>query len=95
MAFLCTEAVLPGMQQKGWGRVINLSAMGARAGSRSIPYGTAKAGLEGLTRSYALQCAKHGINVNAVAMGSRRERNVSQLEAGVEWTTFGWSEHSQ
>jgi 3-oxoacyl-[acyl-carrier protein] reductase len=68
-AFLCTEAVLPGMRQRHWGRIINLSAMGARAGSRSIAYGTAKAGLEGLTRSYALQLAKEGVTVNAVAPG--------------------------
>lgn len=68
-AFLCTEAVLPGMRAKHWGRIVNLSAMGARAGSRSVAYGAAKAGLEGLTRSYALQLAHDGINVNAVAPG--------------------------
>jgi 3-oxoacyl-[acyl-carrier protein] reductase len=68
-AFLCTEAVLPGMRLRHWGRIIHLSAMGARAGSRSVAYGAAKAGLEGLTRSYALQLAKEGITVNAVAPG--------------------------
>lgn len=68
-AFLCTEAVLPGMRQRQWGRIVHLSAMGARAGSRSIAYGAAKAGLEGLTRSYALQLAKEGVTVNAVAPG--------------------------
>ncbi|HEY0784276.1 MAG TPA: SDR family oxidoreductase [Acidobacteriaceae bacterium] len=68
-AFLCTEAVLPGMRERHWGRIIHLSAMGARAGSRSVAYGAAKAGLEGLTRSYALQLARQGITVNAVAPG--------------------------
>jgi 3-oxoacyl-[acyl-carrier protein] reductase len=68
-AFLCTEAVLPGMRQRHWGRIVHLSAMGARAGSRSVAYGAAKAGLEGLTRSYALQLAREGITVNAVAPG--------------------------
>lgn len=68
-AFLCTEAVLPGMREKGWGRIIHISAMGARTGSRSVAYGAAKAGLEGLMRSYALQVAKEGITVNAVAPG--------------------------
>jgi 3-oxoacyl-[acyl-carrier protein] reductase len=68
-AFLCTEAVLPGMRQKRWGRIVHLSAMGARAGSRSVAYGAAKAGLEGLTRSYALQLAREGVTVNAVAPG--------------------------
>ena len=68
-AFLCTEAVLPGMRERHWGRIIQLSAMGARTGSRSVAYGAAKAGLEGLTRSYALQLAKEGVTVNAVAPG--------------------------
>ncbi len=68
-AFLCTEAVLPGMRGRHWGRIVHISAMGARAGSLSVAYGAAKAGLEGLTRSYALQLAKQGITVNAVAPG--------------------------
>lgn len=68
-AFVCTEAVLPGMRERRWGRIVNVSAMGARAGSRSVAYGAAKAGLEGLTRSYALQLAKDGVTVNAVAPG--------------------------
>lgn len=68
-AFLCTEAVLPGMRKRRWGRIVHVSAMGARAGSRSVAYGAAKAGLEGLARSYALQHAKEGITVNAVAPG--------------------------
>ena len=68
-AFLCTEAVLSGMRERHWGRIVHISAMGARAGSRSVAYGAAKAGLEGLTRSYALQLAKDGITVNAVAPG--------------------------
>src|ERR1700739_3558945 len=35
-AYLCTEAVLPGMRERHWGRIIQLSAMGARAGSRRV-----------------------------------------------------------
>lgn len=68
-AFLCTEAILAGMRERRWGRIVHLSAMGARAGSRSVAYGAAKAGLEGLMRSYALQVAKDGVTVNAVAPG--------------------------
>lgn len=70
-AFLCTQAVLPGMRQRGWGRIVNISSIGARigAGSVSVAYGAAKAGLEGLTRAYALRLAKEGITVNAVAPG--------------------------
>ena len=68
-AFLCTQAVLPAMRARRWGRIVNISAMGARAGSLSVVYGASKAGLEGLTRAYALQLASCGVTVNAVAPG--------------------------
>jgi 3-oxoacyl-[acyl-carrier protein] reductase len=58
--FLCTQAVLPGMRRRRWGRIVNISSIGARvgAGSVSIAYGASKAGVEGLTRSYALRLAR-------------------------------------
>ncbi len=70
-AFLCTRAVLPGMRARRWGRIVNISSIGARvgAGSVSVAYAAAKAGLEGLTRGYALRLASEGITVNAVAPG--------------------------
>jgi len=70
-AFLCTQAVLPGMRTRRWGRVVNISSIGARigAGSVSIAYAAAKAGVEGLTRGYALRLASEGVTVNAVAPG--------------------------
>lgn len=70
-AFLCTQAVLPGMRARRWGRVVNISSIGARIGSGgvSIAYAAAKAGLEGLTRGYALRLAPQGVTVNAVAPG--------------------------
>jgi 3-oxoacyl-[acyl-carrier protein] reductase len=70
-AFLCTQAVLPGMRARRWGRIINVSSIGARigAGSVSVAYGASKAGLEGLTRAYALRLAPEGVTVNAVAPG--------------------------
>ena len=69
--FLCTQAVLPGMRARRWGRIVNVSSIGARvgAGSVSVAYGAAKAGVEGLTRGYALRLAAEGITVNAVAPG--------------------------
>jgi len=69
--FLCTQAVLSGMRQRRWGRIVNISSIGARigAGSVSIAYGASKAGVEGLTRSYALRLAPEGVTVNAVAPG--------------------------
>lgn len=69
-AFLCTQAVLPGMRAKRWGRVVNLSSAAARgAGLIGIHYNASKAGLEGLTRGYAARLAREGITVNAVAPG--------------------------
>ena len=85
-AFLCTQAVVPGMRAQRWGRIVNLSSIGARvgAGSVSVAYGAAKAGIEGLTRAYALRLAPEGVTVNAVAPGLvDTEMGKPLLEAGV------------
>lgn len=69
-AFLCTQAALPGMRSRRWGRVVNLSSAAARGpGLVGIHYNASKAGLEGLTRGYAARLARDGITVNAVAPG--------------------------
>ena len=66
--FLCTQAVLPLMRSKGWGRIVNISSGAARgAGSIGPHYNASKAGMEGLTRGYAARLVKEGITVNAVA----------------------------
>ena len=65
--FLVTQAVLPGMRARHWGRIINLSSVAAQAGSIvGVHYAAAKAGMLGLTRSYARVLAKEGITVNAI-----------------------------
>jgi len=67
-AFLCTQAVLPAMRAKKWGRIVNISSGAARgAGSIGVHYNASKAGMEGLTRGYAARLVKEGITVNAVA----------------------------
>jgi 3-oxoacyl-[acyl-carrier protein] reductase len=69
-AFLCTEAVLPAMSARRWGRIINISSGAARGpGLLGVVYNASKAGLEGLTRGYASRTAKDGITVNAIAPG--------------------------
>jgi 3-oxoacyl-[acyl-carrier protein] reductase len=69
-AFLCTQAVLPAMRERRWGRIVNLSSAAARGpGLLGVHYNASKAGLEGLTRGYAARLASEGITVNAVAPG--------------------------
>jgi 3-oxoacyl-[acyl-carrier protein] reductase len=66
--FLCTQAVLPMMRAKQWGRIVNISSGAARgAGAIGPHYNASKAGIEGLTRGYAARLVKEGITVNAVA----------------------------
>jgi len=90
-AFLCTQAVLPGMRARGWGRIVNVSSGAARgAGGVGVHYNASKAGMEGLTRGYAARLVKEGITVNAVApslidtdmVHARRDENVARIPLG-------------
>jgi len=66
--FLVTQRALPNMRAKKCGRIINLSSVAAQYGGIVGPhYSASKAGILGLTRSYAYQLAKEGITVNAIA----------------------------
>ncbi|MBV9828945.1 MAG: 3-oxoacyl-ACP reductase FabG [Alphaproteobacteria bacterium] len=89
--FLCTQAVLPAMRQRGWGRIVNISSGAARgAGGIGAHYNASKAGMEGLTRGYAARLVKEGITVNAVApslietdmMRDRRDEVVPRIPLG-------------
>jgi 3-oxoacyl-[acyl-carrier protein] reductase len=67
-AFLCTQAVLPHMRARRFGRIVNITSGAARgAGVVGVHYNASKAGMEGLTRGYAARLVKEGITVNAVA----------------------------
>jgi 3-oxoacyl-[acyl-carrier protein] reductase len=67
-AFLCTQAVVPAMRTRKWGRIVNISSGAARgAGGVGVHYNASKAGMEGLTRGYAARLVRDGITVNAVA----------------------------
>ena len=82
-AFLCTEAVLPGMCARRWGRIVNISSAAARgAGLLGVVYNASKAGLEGMTRGYAARVAKDGVTVNAVAPGPIDIEMGAPLKAG-------------
>jgi len=67
-AFLVTQAFLPEMRARHWGRIINLSSIAAQTGGVVGPhYAASKAGLLGLTHSYAALLAREGITANAVS----------------------------
>lgn len=66
--FLVTQAVLPYMRSQKWGRIINMTSVAIQLGGIVGPhYAASKAGIWGLTHSYASQLAGEGITVNAVA----------------------------
>jgi 3-oxoacyl-[acyl-carrier protein] reductase len=66
--FLVTQAALPAMRKRKWGRIINLSSVAAQLGGIIGPhYAASKAGAIGLTHSYASLLAREGITVNAIA----------------------------
>ncbi|MGP0172782.1 SDR family NAD(P)-dependent oxidoreductase [Pseudomonas sp. NCHU5208] len=70
-AFLLTRAVLPGMQARGYGRIVHISSTtGTKAGHPSeAAYSAAKAGMVGMNMGLALEVARQGITVNSVAPG--------------------------
>ena len=66
--FLVTQAVLPGLRARQWGRIVNVSSVAAQVGGVVGPhYAASKAGMLGLMRYYARHLAKEGIRVNAIA----------------------------
>lgn len=73
-AVLCTQAVVPGMRRAGFGRIVSISSRASLGKELRTAYSASKAALHGMTRTWALELAKDGITVNAVAPGSVETR---------------------
>ena len=68
--FLCTKAFLPGMTERGWGRVVTVASVSGLGGARYVSaYSAAKHAALGLTRCVAAEVARSGVTVNAICPG--------------------------
>lgn len=68
-AFHCCRAVLPGMMQRNWGRIVNMSSMAHHGNKGQTNYSAAKAGLIGMTNALAREAGAFNITANAIAPG--------------------------
>ncbi|MEU7989223.1 3-hydroxybutyrate dehydrogenase [Streptosporangium canum] len=92
--FLLVRAVLPGMYERGWGRIVNISSVhGLRASPYKSAYVTAKHALEGLSKVIALEGAPHGVTSNCVSPAYVRTPLVeNQVDAQAESHGIGRDE---
>lgn len=87
-AFLTSRAVVAGMAERGWGRVVNLAATAGPVNAlpTEAAYAAAKAGVLGLTRALAMEVVADGVTVNAVAPGiiHTASSTLTELKQGLE-----------
>lgn len=83
--FFLAQALVPGMKDKGWGRIVNFASLQSRrAFPAGISYGASKGGVEQLTRAMAEAWSAHGITANAVAPGFFRTELTGPVFANPE-----------
>ena len=68
-AVQASQAVLPGMRERGWGRIVNVSSLTVLGVARRSAYAASKAAMNAFTRTWALELAETGITVNSIAPG--------------------------
>jgi len=85
--FLCTRAVVPGMKERRWGRIVNISSGAGRTVSLTgiQAYASAKAGQIGFTRQMAHELGPFGITVNTIAPGFIRSNPTTEAQ----WQRYG------
>jgi len=86
--FLCSRAVIPGMRERGFGRIVNVASTAGLQGYAYVAaYCAAKHGVVGLTRALALELARSGVTVNAVCPGYTETEIVTSAVANIQAKT--------
>jgi len=84
--FLCSQAVLPAMIRQRYGKIVSISSIYGFTGSETrANYAAAKAGVVAFTKSLALEVARLGINVNAIAPGLAATQRVRSFYTDEDW----------
>jgi 2-dehydro-3-deoxy-L-rhamnonate dehydrogenase (NAD+) len=79
-AFLCLRAIVPGMMERRYGRIVNIASVAGKEGNPNAPaYSAAKAGLIGLTKSIGKELATSGITVNCVTPAAAKTDLFNQM----------------
>jgi 3-oxoacyl-[acyl-carrier protein] reductase len=89
-AFLMSRATQKHMTAQKWGRIVNLSSTSALGNRGQANYSTAKAGLQGFTKTLAIELGPFGVTVNAIAPGFIATEMTAATAArlGIEWDKF-------
>lgn len=89
-SFLCCQAAQRVMVPQGYGKIVLLSSTSALGNRGQTNYSTAKAGLQGMARTLAIELGRFNINVNAVAPGfvETRMTRATAERVGMDWETF-------
>src|ERR671927_863752 len=89
-AFLCTRAAQKHMVERNYGRIVNVSSTSALGNNGQANYSAAKAGIQGFTKTLAVELGRYGVTVNAVAPGfieTEMTRNTA-ARLGVDFADF-------